>query len=96
MWKGPTCHAKFDLVKNRPQTFEKRPPGSVASCSHVASCDDVLAKAVHFNEQGESDQELMLIPLLAKTRSGELASSRSGFGELTATTNGKNILFCKN
>ncbi len=32
MWKGPTSYAKFDIVKNRPQTSDKRPQGPVASC----------------------------------------------------------------
>ena len=61
VWKGSTSYARFDMVKNRPQTVDKRPPGPVASCSALVGCDEVLTRALQLNEQGDSDQAMMLI-----------------------------------
>ncbi len=66
MWKGSVSYAKFDMVKNRPQAVDRRPPGPVASCSAADGCDDVLTRALLLNEQRNSDQAMMLISGCAK------------------------------
>ncbi len=41
MWKMSTSHAKFDIVKNRPQTTDRRPPGPAGYDADLWLCREV-------------------------------------------------------
>ena len=40
MWRGDYGYAKFDVIKNKPHTSDKRPRGELPSCRGKRECDE--------------------------------------------------------
>ncbi len=61
MWRGDHGYAKFYVIRNKPHTSDKRPRGEMPKCRGQRESDEVLVKALDLNEEGESDEPMLII-----------------------------------